>query len=178
MKSNIRLLIIELLGSICFILLLNPVCVAQSNVSIKDVSVELIKIRPPVGETIIREYRIRVLLCNTGDTISSAISVKFQEPEGSGNLTMQPLSYSLQPNEEKTFVFENWPTILSGDVPLNISFGPASHYVNQDSTNSGFYVYTLTIANGKTTTSTPGFEIIILLMALFALMFKKQIKKK
>lgn len=178
MTSKIVFFMMGILVGLGFISILGPVCTAQAHLSIKDVSVELIKIRPPVGEMTIREYRICVILCNTGDTISPAISVQFQDPEGSGNLTMQPLSYSLESDEEKAFILESWPTILSGDVPLNISFRPTSPYISQDSTNSGYYIYILSIGNNKTTTSTPGFETVIVFIALFFFLLKKQIKKK
>jgi len=178
MNSKMVFFMMGILVNLGFIIIFSPVCTAQAHLSIKDVSVELIKIRPPVVDRTIREYRIRVILCNTGDTTSPAVSVRFQDPEGSGNLTLEPLSYSLQPNEEKTFVLENWPTILSGDVPLNISFSPISPYVSRDFTNSGYYIYLLSIGNNKTTTATPGFETVIVFIALFAFLLKKQIKKK
>jgi hypothetical protein len=176
MKSNVMLCMIILVVSLSFLIIFIPVCSAQATISIKDISVELLKTRPPVGQRIIREYKISVVLCNTGDTNSTNISVKFLEPEPglTGNLTLQPLSYSLQPNEEKTFVFENWPTTLTGDVLLNISFGPSSPFVLSDSTNSGFYIYTLSIENGNTTNSTPGFQVFIVLVALFVFLLKKR----
>ena len=127
MKSKRTLFLVMLFVSLSFIMLLGPVCTAQhATVSIKNVNVQLIETRPPVGGTTIHEYKISVILLNSGDTQSVNITVKFKEPQPGmgGNLTMQPASYSLMPNETKTFVFENWPTPLSGDIPINISFGP------------------------------------------------------
>ncbi|MBE3140391.1 MAG: hypothetical protein IMZ53_07400 [Thermoplasmata archaeon] len=90
---------------------------------------------------------------------------------------MQPESYSLMPNETKTFVFGNWPTPLSGDIPINISFGPASHNILVTPENSGYYVYTLSINGDKKTTSTPGFEIACILVAIMVLVMGRRIKK-
>jgi len=182
MKSKRTFILIMLFISISFLMLLGPVCIAQhAVVSIKDVNVQLLKTRSLAGGTIIREYKISAILQNSGDIPSVNITVKFKEPEPgiSGNLTMQPVEYSLEPNEEKTFVFENWPTTLSGQIPLNISFGPSSPTVLLTSDNSNFSLYTLQIENDNNNkpTSTPGFEVLIVLVAILALLLKKQIKK-
>ena len=180
MKSKRTLFLTLLFVSFSFILLLGPVCTAQhATISIENANVQLIEIRPPVGETTIREYKIIVILHNTGDTQSVNITVKFKEPQpGIGaNLTMQPESYSLMPNETKTFVFENWPTPLSGDIPINISFGPSSPNVIKTEENSGSYIYTLSINGDKKTTSTPGFEIACILVAIVVLVMGRRIKK-
>lgn len=163
----------------CVLLILGPVCQAQqAHVTIQNVSVELVKTRPPVGGVTIREYTISAVLSNIGDSKSVNITVKFRDPEPgiSGNLTLQPESYSLQPNEEKTFIFENWPTTLSGTIILNISFDPSSPNVVHTDDNSGHYLYTLQIGDSQTTTSTPGFEVLIVLVALLVILLKKRIK--
>jgi hypothetical protein len=180
MKSKRTLFLVMLFVSLSFIMLLGPVCTAQhATVSIKNVNVQLIETRPPVGGTTIREYKISVILLNSGDIQSVNITVKFKEPQPGigGNLTMQPASYSLMPNETKTFVFENWPTPLSGDIPINISFGPSSPNVLVTQENSGYYVYTLSINGDKKTTSTPGFEIACILVAIMVLVMGRRIKK-
>ena len=180
MKSKRTLFLAMLFVSLSFIMLLGPVCIAQqATVSIKNVNVQLIEIRPPVGGTTIHEYKISVILLNSGDTQSVNITVKFKEPQPgiSGNLTMQPESYSLMPNETKIFVFENWPTPLSGDIPINISFGPSSPYIIKTEDNFGYYVKTLSINGDKKTTSTPGFEIACVLVAILVLVIGRRIKK-
>ena len=180
MKSKRTLFLIMIFVSLSFIMLLSPVCTAQhATITIKNVNVQLIETRPPVGGTTIREYKIIAILYNSGDTQSVNISVKFKEPQSGigGNLTMQPESYSLMPNETKTFVFENWPTPLSGDIPINISFGPSSPNVIKTEDNLGYYVYTLSINGDKKTTSTPGFEIACILVAIMVLVMGRRIKK-
>jgi len=141
--------------------------------------VQLTQTRPPVGTTTIREYRITAIVHNTGDTNSVNITVRLKDPQPGLNasLIFQPADYSLKPNEEKTFVFENWPTSLSGDIPLNISFQPSSPNVLVTPFNSDSYIYTLRIGNGTTKPSTPGFEVLIVLLAILALLFTKQIRK-
>jgi len=180
MKVKTILIYILLFFSLSSFLFLSPFCSAnQAGISIKDIAVQLVQTRPPIGTTIIREYRITAILYNTGDTNSVNITVKLKDPQPGLNATLifQPEGYSLKPNEEKTFVFENWPTSLSGDVPLNISFRPTSPNVLETSYNSNFSVYTLQIGDSKTTTSTPGFEVLVVLIAILAFLVTKQIKK-
>ena len=180
MKSKRTLFLIMLFASLSLIMLLGPICTAQhATVTIRNVNVQLIETRPPVGGTTIREYKIIAILYNSGDIQSENISVKFKEPQSGvgGNLTMQPAGYSLMPNETKTFVFENWPTPLSGDIPINISFSPASSDILVTDENSGYYVYTLSINGNKKTTSTPGFEIAFVLVAIVILVMSRRIKK-
>ena len=180
MKLKMILIYMLLFVNICFFLFLCPLCTAQrANVSIKDVTFQLIQTRPPVGTTTIREYKITAILYNTGDTESVNVTVKLKDPQPGLNasLTFKPNSYSLKPNEEKTFVFENWPTSLTGDIPLNISFQPSSPTVLVTQYNTDSYIYTLHIGNATKKTSTPGFEAMIVLIAILAFLFTKQIRK-
>lgn len=180
MKVKMMSIYLLLFVSLSFLLFLSPFCSAnQADVSIKDVNVQLIQTRPPIGTTTIREYRITAILYNTGDTLSVNVTVKFRDPQPGLNatLTFQPEDYSLQPNEEKTFIFENWPTSLSGDIPLNISFQPSSPNVLLTEYNSGSFVYTLHIGDNTKTTSTPGFELLVVFIAILAFLFTKHIKK-
>jgi len=83
----------------------------------------------------------------------------------------------LNPDENKTFILQNWPTPLSGDIPINISFGPSSPDILPTDENHGYYVYTLSINGEKKTTSTPGFEIAFILVAIMVLVMGRRIKK-
>jgi len=166
--------------NLSFFLFFNPTCTAkEAHIVFKDVTVELTQTRPPIGTTTIREYRITAFLQNTGDTDSVNITVKLSDPQPGLNATLifKPETYSFAPNEEKTFVFENWPTSLSGDVPLNISFRPTAPNVLETQQNTGFYVYTLHIDNSNTKTSTPGFEVLIFFLATLILLLQKTRRK-
>lgn len=180
MKSKRVFVRIVLLLNLTLMLFFGTICEAQlAGISIENVTVQLIQTRPPVGNKIIREYRITAVLRNTGDSESPQITVEFKEPEPGLNnsLILQPKNYSMQPNEEKTFVFTNWPTTLSGDIPINISFKPTSSDVIVTPYNSGYYIYTLHIENSNPKTSTPGFEVLLVFMAILTLMLRKKIKK-
>ncbi len=184
MKSKKLFVHIVLFLSLNLVLLLGPICEAQQTaISIESATAQLIQTRPPVGNKIIYEYRITTILRNSGDRASPNIDVKFREPEPGTNssLIFQPRNCSLQPGEEKTFVFTNWPTTLTGDIPLNISFTPTSPDVLLSSivasNNSNYYIYTLHNGDTNPKTSTPGFEVLIVLLAVLSLVISKKLKK-
>ena len=177
MKLKAILIGMLLFVNLIFFLFVNPICIAkEAHIVFKDVTVQLTQTRPPVGTTTIREYRITAILQNTGDSDSVNITVKLSDPQPGLNATLifKPETYSFSPNEEKTFVFENWPTSLSGDVPLNISFQPTAPNVLETQQNTGFYVYTLHVGNSDTKTSTPGFEVMIVFLATLILLLRRK----
>ena len=182
MTSKRTLFLIMLLASLSFIMLLGPVCTAQhAAVSIKNVSVQLVETREPIGNRVIHVYNIIAVLHNSGDGKSDEITVYFYDPEFNKTTTpplkLTPLNASLNPDENKTFILQNWPTPLSGDIPINISYGPSSPTDIKTEDNSGYYVYTLSINGDKKTTSTPGFEITCILVAIIVLVIGRRIKK-
>lgn len=149
------------------------VCHAQNTgLSITSVNAVLIQTKTLANREI-HYYKLVVVLHNYGSVPTDQISVKFYDPEYNASTTppmiLSPANYSLQPGESKIFNFSEWPTPLTGDVPLNISFSPTTQNVQVNSYNSGHYHYTLHIGGGKTTSSTPGFELVIFLIA-FALL--------
>ena len=182
MKSKRTLFLIMLFVSLSFIMLLGSVCTAQhATVSIKNISVQLVETREPIGNRVIHVYNIIAVLHNSGDDKSDEITVYFYDPEYNKTTTspmkLTPLNASLNPDENKTFILQNWPTPLSGDIPINISFGPSSPNILVTPENSGYYVYTLSINGDKKTTSTPGFEIAFILVAIMVLVMGRRIKK-
>jgi hypothetical protein len=176
------LFLVMLFVSFSFIMLLGSVCTAQhATVSIKNISVQLVETREPIGNRVIHVYNIIAVLHNSGDGKSDEITVYFYDPEFNKTTTpplkLTPLNASLNPDENKTFILQNWPTPLSGDIPINISFGPSSPNILVIPENSGYYVYTLSINGDKKTTSTPGFEIACIFVAIMVLVMGRRIKK-
>jgi hypothetical protein len=151
---------------------------ASTGLQIKNVSTQLKETRPPVGNKEIRVYDIAVVLYNNDSSISDTISVFFRDPEPGLNSSMQllPLNATLGPKETKTFTFSDWPTTLSGNLLINFSFRPSSHFTIPTTQNTGYYLYSFTISTPKNTTSTPGFELLIVLSALTVLLLLRKIK--
>jgi hypothetical protein len=164
----------------CFVLLCS-VCTAQeAKISVKNVTVQLLETRAPVGTRVVHVYTIIAILSNTGDIKSDEISVFFHDPEFNTTTTpplrLSPFNISIGPHENQTFILQNWPTPLTGDVPINISYTPSAPTVVETIDNSGYYVYTLHIGGSTSTKSTPGFEVLIVFIALFILLLRKQLK--
>ena len=180
MKKTAKGLLLYLMITLGLFLCLCSSCTAEeARIIFKDVTVELTQTRTPVGTTTIREYRITAVVQNIGDTNSVNITMSLKDPQPGLNatLTFQPRSYFLEPNEEKTFVFENWPTSLTGNVLLNISFKPTSPNVLETEYNHRSYFYTLQIGTEAPKTSTPGFECLFVIIAIIAFVFIKQRRK-
>jgi hypothetical protein len=180
MKSKKLLWLI--IGILCAYLFVNfePVSCAQqeSSLFIKTVSAQLVETREPVGNRTIHVYNIMAVIHNSGTVKSDQITVYFYDPEYNKSTTpplkLAPSNLSLNPNEDETFVLQNWPTTLTGEIPINISFRPSDPNVVLNQYNSGSYVYMLSIGNTKKSTSTPGFEIAIVLVALLLFLLRKQ----
>lgn len=153
----------------------------HAGVQIKNVSVQLIETRPPIGTRVIHVYNIIAVLYNNDTTTSDDITVNFFDPEYNSSTTppmkLSPLNATLNPDETKTFILADWPTPLSGKIPLNISFSPSSPKVLPNEKNSGYYVYILDIPTTKKTASTPGFEILIVLGAIAVFLLSRPMKK-
>jgi hypothetical protein len=178
---NLLLSIIGL-GSLSLLIVFGAVCNASSaRLTITNVNVQLVETRNLVGNRTVHVYDIIAFIHNSGDMISDKITVYFRDPEfnvTAPQIKLDPYNVSLDPNGNMTFILHDWPTPLVGDVPLNISFSPSSPNVVETSNNHGHYLYTLHIGDNTTTTSTPGFEIVILLGAIIItlLMVKKRRK--
>jgi hypothetical protein len=153
----------------------------HAGVQIKNVTVQLLETRPPVGNKVIHVYKIIAVLYNNDTVASDDITVNFYDPEFNSSTTppmkLSPLNATLDPKETKTFILAEWPTPLSGKIPINVSFGPSSPTVLPNEKNSGYYALTLTITSTKNTASTPGFEILIVFGAIAGFLLSRKIKK-
>jgi hypothetical protein len=147
-----------------------------TGLEIQSVNAQLLKTRSPVGTTVIHEYQIIAVLYNNDTATSENITVKFLDPEVNNTLNLFPLNATLGPKETKVFTSATWPTALSGPITLNVSFAPRSLEVVLTPKNSGYYHYTLNIPSTQKKTSTPGFEIVLVLcaVALFLLLQRKK----
>jgi hypothetical protein len=182
MKKKKLFLLTLILFCLSLSSLISTVCCAQeAGVLITSVNTKLMK-TITVGNNSIRYYNITVILHNSGSTKSDELSVKFYDPQF--NATTAPLilkslnssNYSIPPGENKIF-YSDWPTPLSGDVILNITFSPKSPGVQTNKYNSGYYLYTLHIGSPQTKKSTPGFELAVLLVAIIILFGWRKSKK-
>ncbi len=177
---NIKRLSYLLVSVLCMVLLsfsCMQAC-ASKGLHIQSVSMQLTGTRSPIGNKEIHIYNITVLVINDAQNTSDTISVFFRDPEPGLNSTMQlvPRNATLGPGESQTFTFSDWPTTLTGPFMMNFSFKPSSHSIVPTTKNTGFYLYSFTVPSSKTkTTSTPGFELPVVLGAFAVLiLFRKR----
>ena len=170
-------------GMLC-VLLLPVACsveITQPGVQIKNVSMPLKETRPPVGNKEIHVYDLIVVLYNNDTVMSDNITVVFHDPEFNATtmppMKLSPMNATIGPKESKMFSLSDWPTTLSGKILVNISFGPNSPNAIPNVKNSGYYLYTLTIPTSKKTTSTPGFELLLILGSIAMFIFVRKMRK-
>jgi hypothetical protein len=178
---NKKNLFLPMLVLICLSvsLLESTICSAQeTGVTITSVNALLVK-NSTVGTRQFHYYNIYVVLHNSGNTASEDITVKFHDPEYNqslGMIILRPEVASLLPGETKTYNITAWPTSLTGNVPINISFSPSSLNIPPNKTNSGYYLYTLHIGTTNTKKSTPGFELAFVFIAIMLFALQRKIK--
>jgi len=176
MRSKIVLLFILGILFCGTLYILTEVCGAKRAViSIADFQYELVS-RKVIGNIETRTFKFSVVLHNSGDKLSDNITVRFEEIELGGFIELGS-NFSLKPNESKTLVYEKWPTALTGDLLINISFGPMSPDIQPNSYNSGCRTFILATTDGNDTPSTPGFEITVFLFSIVLILFSKKKKK-
>ena len=137
------------------------------------------------GSTVIHTYSFSVVVQNSGCCMSDWLTVKFVDPGYGGNVFLDffttpdgNISYFyLLPGESKTLYAQPWPTSLPGPIPINVTYGPLNTKVQANQYNSGYTLYSMGTAV-DTTTSTPGFEVVFIVFALFLVVYLKRKKIK
>jgi hypothetical protein len=113
------------------------------------------------GRIIGMSYQINIIFTNTGYQKSGEIEVNLTDQEG---FVLIQRTY-LNAGETKTIIF-NWSTINIKNQKLIVNYYPSNLDIPLDNFNSGQKIFTIKIADGSMpSTSTPGFEIILLITA-------------
>jgi len=122
-----------------------------------------------IGQT----YQINVTLYNNGYIKSKEFTVNLKDEDRSLNKNI-----SLEPGKSKIVTF-TWSTVKIKNQRLIIYFYPSDLDVIKTKYNSGSKSFTIKIKNDKElpAASTPGFEIIIVLTAIFIAILRKKIIK-
>jgi hypothetical protein len=172
------------LGILCIGLptILSSICSAQqANVSIVDFTSEVVRQEQIAGKEA-RTFRFILVIRNSGNETSPDLVAKFADPEVGGNLSFfttsggHVSSFSLMPGESKALYASDWPTMLQDVISINVSFSPTNPQTPYTLYNSGYKVYTLPGVT-KPKSSTPGFEIVFVLVAISVLLLSRKIKK-
>lgn len=120
------------------------------------------------NETIGKIYEINVTLVNSGFSGSDELTVNLTDEEHF-SLSKKII---LNPGETKVVSF-TWSTLLIKNQQIIISFYPSNPDIDWNQYNSGSKAFTLYITDEKDikATSTPGFEIVLVIIAVFIIIF-------
>ncbi len=119
------------------------------------------------NEIIGKIYEINITFINNGFNSSEELIVNFTDEEHF-SLSKKII---LNPSETKVVSF-TWSTLLIKNQQIIVSFYPSNLDIDWNQYNSGSKAFTLYIKDDKdNTTNTPGFEIILLIIAVLIFIF-------
>jgi hypothetical protein len=124
------------------------------------------------GRILGKTFQIDIIFSNTGDLKSDEIEVNLTDEEG--YVLSQRTYFEL--GETKTISF-TWSTINIRNQILKVSFYPSDLDTLWNKYNSGYKIFTIKVnENNIPATSTPGFEILLTIIAIIS--FTYLMKKK
>ena len=125
-----------------------------------------------IGNQIIMYYDIFITLKNSGNSISDDIILDVIDDGGYPFIQ----NYTFSPEENKTFIMENWVFEGEGIHNITINYYPTNES-RKNSLNSGSMVLYINENNQNQNNSTPGFEAFILFMTLIIFFIITKYKK-
>ena len=118
-----------------------------------------------------RTFLVGVTIHNAGNIKSEELVVNLSDEEG---FSLANYTY-LDPGETKTISF-TWSTMINRDQRITISYFPANLDTPWNKYNSGSKTVMIKIEDGLPATSTPGFEFLLVIIAVILIAFL--LKKK
>lgn len=113
-----------------------------------------------------RTFLVDVTIHNAGNLRSEELVVNLSDEEG---FSLANYTY-LDPGETKIISF-TWSTMINRDQKITINYFPLDLDADWNQYNSGSKTVMIKIEDGLPATSTPGFEIISVIMAIIILAF-------
>ena len=156
--------------------LLSPTTTAQNpNITISEIKHQLINTET-IGARLAHYFTFWITFTNTGDIASNNITAYLEDPELNARLEIN--SFTLQPHQNITLIYEEWPTTLLGQTTINITYNPTEADVEQTQYNTGKKPYTFQIGSPTNTEETPGFHLMTFVISLLIfIIFKRKIRK-
>ena len=174
-QKRIHTLFMGLTLLIIFNLFVTNTTAQQAQISITDFKYQLIR-TTPIGTREAYYFNFWITFTNTGESLSPNITAYLEDPELNAKLEIN--KFSLQPNQNITLIYEDWPTTLIGEFAINITYDPTSPDIEANKYNSGKKQYIIS-AGTTTTNDTPGFEIaLFLLITTLYLLLNDKNKKR
>jgi hypothetical protein len=139
--------------------------IAEISIDTDHTSYELVSTEK-IGQQTIAYYKISITLQNTGDVRSNDITLNVVDDGGFPFLE----NYTFNPGESKTFIMNNWPLEGLGAHNLTINFFPTNES-RMNPHNHGTMTYVVSGNSPSDGSSTPGFELIVVLVAVLLAIF-------
>ena len=141
------------------------------EISIIEKDYDIFRIREINGRKVVY-FNISVTLYNSGNIESDDITVKIEDEDG-----WYVRNDTLLAHESKTFIFDDHPLLGMTEHRINISFYPTNKNVALTDYNHGEDVLILLPEDKDENSFTPGFEAILLVMAVAIYVFLTRYKK-
>jgi len=120
-------------------------------------------------------YKINITLYNAGDVTSEEITLGIQDEADKIYKIWTNKTKTIPAGKSVNFSFNDWPILGPGTHTVFISYRPTNDSITKTSSNSGTDSLVLTITlQGEDENATPGFELIMVLGALIALVLLKK----
>jgi len=131
---------------------------------------EIIKNNRVIGRTFV----IDITLYNAGNKKSEELAVNILDTEG---FSLKKYTY-LDPGETKIISF-NWSTLINRDHKIVVKYLPADLDAAWTQYNHGSKTFTIKIEDkdGLPATSTPGFELLLIIITIIAYAFLRKKKE-
>jgi len=118
-------------------------------------------------------FDISITLKNSGNIISEDMTLRIRDVDG--NYT---LNGTIMPGESKTFTFEKHPIIGLKDHTISIYFNPTDEFAPLNDFNQGKDELTLKYSSNGNGSSTPGFELIFIIISIMLCFTTAKYKRK
>ncbi|MDH7518079.1 MAG: hypothetical protein QHH19_07060 [Candidatus Thermoplasmatota archaeon] len=138
------------------------------NIIIADITYSYINYEKR-GTNIIEFFNINITLRNLGANESDDITIELIDQD---NAHLKK-NHTFYPLEKKTFIFSNHPISGTGDHEITINFYPTDE-TKTASYNSGSKTVIINKDKSQTGSTTPGFEIILIIAAITLFIFLKK----
>ncbi len=131
---------------------------------------EIIKNNRVIGRT----FTINITLYNAGNKKSEELAVNISDEEG---FSLKKYTY-LDPGETKIISFK-WSTLINRDQKIVVRYLPADLDAAWTQYNHGSKTFTIKIEDkdGLPATSTPGFEVLLIIIAIIIYAFLRKKKE-
>lgn len=119
------------------------------------------------GRIIGKTFQIDIIFSNTGDFKSDEIEINLTDQEG---FVLSQRTFFI--GGETRIISFNWSTMIIKDQVLKINFYPSDVDTSWNKYNSGHKTLAIKVSdNGIPSTSTPGFEIFLLIITVIGITF-------